>query len=204
MSKRILIADSNFLTMTGMSLLLTDEYPSFIIDTAKTFEDTQQMLTKNSYDFLLLDIEMIDIDHKTMIFSIKDIQSSVAILLYSFSVDNNLLKYMNDGAHGFLSKKSERKGILKAINDLVETGYHYPPEIINLLRIKTLPPDVLTDLTSREFQIFEYLAKGFSNHDIADLFKIKPSTVSTFKRKILKKLMVENIIQLSEIYNKHR
>ncbi|KQT27016.1 hypothetical protein ASG22_20385 [Chryseobacterium sp. Leaf405] len=203
MNKKILIADGNFLTMTGISVLLAREYPYFIIDTASTLEETQHMLSINTYDLLLLDIDMLDIDKTVMIFKMKNIQSPVTILLYPFSSENALLKYMNNGNFVFLSKKSERKEIVKAIDDLVEIGCHYPPKIIPLLKLKPLLKDRLMSLTAREFQVFEYLAKGFKDCYIADMLEIKSVTISKFKRNILKKLMVKNSIQLSEIYNKY-
>ena len=203
MKKNVLIVEENFLAIIGMRHIITKNYPSFIIDTTQNFEEARQMLLRKQYDFLFLDVDLPDTIQDKVVSMIKSFQNSVVILISSYFTDSSSLKHINDGAQAFLHKKSNEETILKSIADLMEKGYYYPSEIIHLINFKNSAPKRLKSLTARESEVFKYLSKGRTNNYIAQNLKIKSTTVSTFKKRILEKLMVKNIVQLVQLYKEY-
>lgn len=55
-------------------------------------------------------------------------------------------------------------------------------------------------LSGREFEIFELLAQGNGNLEVANILDINVSTVATYKRRIYKKLNISNLAELIKIY----
>ncbi len=63
---------------------------------------------------------------------------------------------------------------------------------------KKSPVEILSE---RELQVFDLLAKGNGNLEIANVLNIEESTVGTYKRRVYQKLKIKNLIELLEIYN---
>ncbi len=51
-------------------------------------------------------------------------------------------------------------------------------------------------LTIREFEILELLIKGYSTREISSFLNISPETVTTYRKKLLKKFKVKNCVEL--------
>ncbi len=60
------------------------------------------------------------------------------------------------------------------------------------------------DLSHREFEIAHYLAQGMRTSEISNLMQLKPSTISTYKHRILNKTQTSNIVELRQLmYTDH-
>jgi DNA-binding NarL/FixJ family response regulator len=66
-----------------------------------------------------------------------------------------------------------------------------------------LPPSIINTqkLSPREKQVAIYIAEGLCTKDIAERMKVKPNTISTFKKKIFVKLKVDSIVGLYKRLN---
>lgn len=200
MKKRILIADDHFVVRAGTALILRSAYSRLTIDSAENYGRVKEFLKTNHYDLLLLDIDMPGTKYTEMISELKNIQKDLKILIFSAYDQNIAIQYIRKGADGYLNKLGTEEDIKNAIKIILETGYFYPPELIPFI-IKNLDGgNRIKELSSREYQVFELLAKGNGNLEISNHLGLRINTISTFKKRIFQKLKINNIAELIELY----
>ncbi|MEI3791268.1 MULTISPECIES: response regulator transcription factor [unclassified Chryseobacterium] len=200
MEKRILIADDHFVVRAGTALILRSAYPGLTIDSAENYGRVKEFLKTNHYNLLLLDIDMPGTKYTEMISELKNIQKDLKILIFSAYDQNIAIQYIRKGADGYLNKLGTEEDIKNAIKIILETGYFYPPELIPFI-IKNLDGgNRIKELSSREYQVFELLAKGNGNLEISNHLGLRINTISTFKKRIFQKLKINNIAELIELY----
>lgn len=201
MNKKILIADDHHVVRVGTSMILKSKINDISIDFAENYTEVKQKLASQKFDLVILDIDMPESTFKLMIKELKTIQEDLLIMIFSMYKDNVAMQYIREGAEGFLNKLSDEKTIVKAVNSIFEDGFYYPPQIISQIAKGKIGINVAEILSKREFQVFELLAIGNGNLEIANILDIKIPTVGTYKRRINEKLKINNIIELLNIYN---
>ncbi|KXH81108.1 response regulator transcription factor [Chryseobacterium kwangjuense] len=199
MNERILIADDHYVVRAGTALVLESAYPELAIDFAENYEQVKSHLAAQPYDLLVLDIDMPGTQYKKMIPELKNIQEDLKILVFSGHDKDVAIQYIREGAEGYLSKQSSEEEIRGAVKSVVEKGYYYPSELVGLL-IQNKQRNPEEKLSAREQEIFHLLASGIGNLEIANKLNIRMSTVSTYKKRIFKKLNVSNIAELIKVH----
>ncbi|SEW47534.1 two component transcriptional regulator, LuxR family [Chryseobacterium wanjuense] len=200
MNNRILIADDHLVVSIGIVSILRSAYPNMVIDIAKSYPEAKNCLLAHKYDVIMLDIHMPGTQYTQMIPEIKELQNDIKILIFSSFDQNIALQYIRKGAEGYLNKQCSEDDVKNAINTILETGFYYPPELIPIIMKGTKETTEVKNLTTREFEVFELLAKGNGNLEISSYLNVQVSTVSTFKKRIFEKLKITNIAELIEIY----
>lgn len=201
MNKKILIADDHYVVRLGTSMALENNFTRLCIEYAENYAEVKEKLYTSKFDLLILDINMPGSLYKNMIKDLKNIQKDLLIMIFSSFEENVALEYIHEGADGYLNKLGSERILIKAIKAIFEDGYYYPLSLVKLL---TEPPqkiDIKTLLSEREVQVFNLLAEGNGNIEIANILHIQVTTVSTFKRRIYTKLGVNNLVDLLKIYN---
>lgn len=199
MNERILIADGHYVVRAGTALVLESVYPKIRIDFAENYEQVKNHLTDHHYDLLLLDIDMPGTQYKKMISELKSIHENLKILIFSDYERDVAIQYIREGAEGYLNKQSSEEEIHEAVRSVIEKGYYYPNELIGLI-IQNKKSNPAEKLSSREYEIFKLLANGNGNLEIANQLDIQMSTVSTYKKRVFKKLNISNIAELIRVH----
>ncbi|MBB6369699.1 response regulator transcription factor [Chryseobacterium shigense] len=199
MNERILIADDHYVVRIGTALVLESEYPSLTVDFAENYDQVKEHISNDDYDLLLLDIDMPGTRYKKMIPELKNIQKNLKILVFSEHGKDIAIQYIREGAEGYLSKQSSKEEIGEAVKSVIQRGHYYPTELIGLI-IQNKKSNPAEKLSSREYEIFKLLAEGTGNLEIGNKLDIQMSTVSTYKKRIFKKLNISNIAELIKVY----
>jgi DNA-binding NarL/FixJ family response regulator len=128
-----------------------------------------------------------------------------ALILYDGEVRNiKLMPYLESMIDGYILKKSSPEVLIKCAKKILREKRYIHNESFDVL-LKKLPNErkfILVNqisLTCREFEIATYLSRGMKTSIIAKTTGRKPSTISTFKMHIFKKLQVDNIIKLRDV-----
>lgn len=201
MNKKVLIADDHHVVRVGTAMFLKTEFKDISIEYAANYNEVKQKVKSTIFDLLILDIDMPGTLYKAMIKDLKAIQGDMKILIFSTYKNGIALQYIQEGADGFLNKLSDESSLIKSVKSIFEEGYSYPMEVIHH-RMKNSGEKAVTEILSeREFQVFEQLAKGNGNIEIASILGIQIPTVGTYKKRIYEKLKVNNVIDLLKIYN---
>ncbi|PIF45544.1 DNA-binding NarL/FixJ family response regulator [Chryseobacterium sp. 52] len=199
MNERILIADDHYVVRAGTALVLESAFPKLKINFAENYDQVKEQLAAHPYDLLLLDIDMPGTKYKKMITELKSIQESLKILVFSGYNKDVAIQYIREGAEGYLNKQSSEEEIREAVRSVIEKGYYYPGELIGLI-IQNKKSNPAEKLSSREYEIFKMLASGNGNLEIGNKLEIQMSTVSTYKKRIFKKLNINNIAELIKVH----
>ena len=207
MIKKILIVDDHFIVRSGLSLLLENEIDNVEIYGANDFQEALVECGKVNFDLVILDINLPGGKKCYMVDDLRELQKEVKILIFSAHEEEiYAFRYIQAGANGYLNKLSDSETIIKAVETVLEKGKFISNDILNKFiafsQHRRESSNPLEDLTHRELEIAELLARGYGNLEIANELNIKMTTVSTHKLHIFKKVRVTNIIELSELFKK--
>lgn len=201
MTKKILIADDHHVVRIGTALILEKNFNDVEVDFAETYDEAKRKIESEKFDLLILDIELPGSILKSMVKEIKSISPETFILIFTSYKENIALQYIEEGANGFLNKQSDPEHFVKAVEAIFKDGYYYTSEMMNEILKGNQKKKAIENLSERELQVFNLLAKGNGNLEIANTLNIEESTVGTYKRRVYQKLKISNLVELLEIYS---
>ena len=200
---RIVLADDHELIRKGIQLQLRGEANIEIVGETGTLSDLEHLLTVLSPDLLILDISM-DSRWSGLEFleTHREKLAGTRVLMLSASENISLVRRsMELGATGFLPKSDTTESLIDAIRVVAKGILYLAPSISEKLLYtqapretgSTAPEDILS---KREITVFSLLGKGKTSREIAEILKIRPSTVSTHIEHIKVKLEAISVKEL--------
>jgi DNA-binding NarL/FixJ family response regulator len=123
------------------------------------------------------------------------------IMILSISrEDKPVIEALRAGADAYLLKDGPARHLLDAIGYVRDGGQYVSPLLTGAKLFTkpeaTAPDDPLAALSPREMEVFSYLVKGMRAKDIAELLRISPKTVDTYRATLMRKLNVHDIVGL--------
>jgi NarL family two-component system response regulator LiaR len=197
---RVFLADDHAVVRAGVKALISTEPGMEIVGTAADGAEAVSKVATLRPDVILLDLQMPRKDGIVAISEIKERDPGARILvLTSFSDDERVFSAIKAGAQGYQLKDATPAELLQAIRNVYEGKSSLDPEIAlkvihELNRPSELPPTE-EPLTEREVEILQLVARGLSNHQIAEELVISERTARTHISNILAKLHLANRTQ---------
>ena len=140
-------------------------------------------------DVTLLDVRMPGVDGIAALGEIlSDNPDAKVIMLSTSDAEEDIFRAVSMGAKGYLLKESDPNGLLKAIRAVAAGGTFLPEELRRVYEARASE----RGLTQRESEILRYIAKGYSNEEIADMVGLSLNTVKTHVKSILANLNVSD------------
>lgn len=201
----ILIAEDHAIVRLGTAMLVREIYPMAEISEASHLKSALQQLEQKTFRLFILDINIPGGDNIDMIHSIRVRQREVPILILS-SYDEVIYapRYLKAGANGYLHKEADPEQIKLAIHKVIH-GETYASFAVQQQLLRSLSNNRRTgysgnfqELSDREIEIMQLLARGVSPTEIKRQLNIQLSTISTHKARIFEKLQVSNVVELAE------
>jgi DNA-binding NarL/FixJ family response regulator len=152
-------------------------------------------------DFAILDLHMPGMTGVEVIRKVRSAGSPSKIMILSISrEDKPVIEALRAGADAYLLKDGPARHLLDAIN-YVRDGGQYVSPLLKGAGLFTRPEAIAADdpmasLSPRETEVFSYLVKGMRAKDIAELLRISPKTVDTYRATLMRKLNVHDIVGL--------
>ena len=201
--KKFLLVDDHVVVRSGIKTLLSEMYNPAEVHEAMDGDTAMVKMKENSYDLVILDIQMPKTDTLGLMEYIHIKYPAAKVLMFSMSAENiNAKRFMKAGAYGFISKEAPLEEITRAIN-MILNGKKYISDTLaeklaeDSFSGKTGNP--FNDLSPREFEIVSLLLEGKTVTDISHTLNIQTSTVGTHKARLFDKLGVTNILELKEL-----
>lgn len=162
-------------------------------------------MQENSYEIILLDIDISGSKGLAMFEELKQKSPRTYIIIFSSCNEREALKYISNGADGYINKLYPEEEIIFAINSVLENGFYYSQKLVkmalSLSKKVELSKKVDDILSTRELEIFNLFLSGNNNQQISTLLGLQLSTASTIKKRILHKLGLPNLIELVKRYH---
>lgn len=204
---KLLIADDHAIVRDGLKQLLRLFDDIEIAAEAGNGSQVLEALRNSSFDLLLLDMSMPGISGLDLISRILKHYPSQCILVLSMHAEADLAtRAFKAGAKGYLSKDSESNTLVTAIRKVAAGRSFLDPTMgveMAFGKIEEQPATPHKNLTDREYSIMRLLLRGMSVNEIARELSISNKTVSTHKVRLMKKLGVENNVELVRYAVKH-
>lgn len=200
MSKQLKIAivDDHPLYMIGTRMAMM---PFYDLNLIRTFSSGKQFLESISDfmpDIVLLDIVMPEMNGLQVSEKLKSDYPDVKILILSAETEEaTVLKAVEIGVNGFISKSSHPNEIHNAIETIVDGANYYGCDIALILKEVTTNKKVQDYMFSeRELEIIRYCADGMMSKEIAEKLCISARTVEGHKFNIFRKMGISNTAEL--------
>ena len=184
-SIRILLADDHMVMRQGLSLLLQRQVGLTIIAEASNGHEAVEQFRSHRPDILLTDIAMPRMDGITALAAIRtEYPAARGILLTMHAREGDILRGLRAGVLGYVLKDAPLDTLLEAIRT-VYAGRHW---VAPVLGAKLAVRMTGAELTARELDVVQQLAKGRSNQEIAAALTMSEGTVKFHLNHVLHKL----------------
>lgn len=189
---RVLIVDDHPVVRTGLALMLKYEPDMVAIAEASNGLEAVQLFREQQPDVTLMDLRMPHMDGVAAIAAIRaEFAEARIILLTTYDGDEEIYQGLRSGAKGYLLKDASCEELLAAIRAVHEGRSHIPAAVGAKLVERMGNPE----LSDREREVMQLVAKGMSNLEIALELNITEGTVKFHVNNILSKLQVHDRTQ---------
>ncbi len=176
-------------------------FPSVKVESTNRIKDALKLLETQRFDLALIDIGLPDGNGIEVVQSIKaNSQQTKCVMTTIFDDDENLFNALRAGADGYLIKGHSPEELQQFLEDVIAgklaLSSNIAQSILNFFR--TADKEAVTaeefpeDLTSRESEILQLIAKGCQVKEVSNLLVISSNTVSHHIKNIYSKLNVHN------------
>jgi len=191
----ILIVDDQAITRSGLRALLAAEPDVEVAGEARNGEEAVELAASLQPDVVLMDLRMPGANGIEATRRLHRTSPHIAILVLTvFEDDTSVFPAIRAGARGYLLKDAERDELLRAIRTVARGGAVFSPGIAQkVLGYLSAPPaeapaGLFDELTEREREILELIARGKTNAEIATLRNLSAKTVSNYISNVLLKV----------------
>jgi two-component system, NarL family, response regulator YdfI len=197
---RLIIADDHLIIRQGLRLILETEEGFDLVGEASDGAEAVHLCSQLQPQVVLMDLRMPVMDGLTAIERILKEQPDIAVvILTTFNEDDLMLRGLQTGAKGYLLKDTDRTTLFETIRAAARGETLLKPEImarlLSMSGAKTKNPGSSSstiELTEREREVLEAVAKGERSKEIAARLGISERTVKAYLANIYEKLGVDS------------
>lgn len=201
---KILIADDHKIIRSGLIALFKSEDSDIEISEASNGKEVITMLKGNSFDVVLMDIGMPELNGIEATEIIMREMPDTKILVFSaYDKEKEVRKMLELGALGYVLKDDAPDELFEAIKAVAE-GKQYlsrnvSNKLLNNLLFKNDNKQEIAHgevISERELEILKYICDGFTNKETGEKLNISERTVDSHRRNLLQKTGCKNSAEL--------
>jgi two-component system response regulator NreC len=201
---RILLGDDHTLVRQGLRKILEERSEWEVVAEASDGRDAVRQALAVKPDVAILDIGMplmngIEATRQM----VRRLPTLRVLILSMHSSEAYIIQVLKAGAKGYLLKDSADTELIRGVAAVAAGKSFFSPAVAKVMLddyVRHLAEKGIADrfdsLSEREREIFQLVAEGHSNKEIADLLSISPATIETHRAHILQKLDVHNTAEL--------
>jgi DNA-binding NarL/FixJ family response regulator len=208
---RLLVLDDHVLFRDGLRSLLAQEPSLRVTAEAGTVAEAIQAVSQDPPDVALVDLSLPDVSGMAAIAELKRIAKNLRVLVLSaHDREEYIAQAFDAGAAGYVLKEQSAQELVGAVEMVVRGQPYVSPRVSRFLldgyisaRRGDAPRSPLARLTPRERTVFEMLARGQTNAEIAAELEISIKTVETHRARLLRKLGLRSLAELVRFAVRH-
>ena len=200
---KILLADDHQIVREGLKRCLAEESTWQVVGEAANGKEAVEQTERLRPDIVVMDINMPQMNGIEATLRICRNTSAKVVVLSAHSDRQYVTEVLRAGASAYLLKSSAFKELTEAIRS-VDAGRRFlSPAIAHIVDDQTAAPknaetSVFDRLTNREREILQLLAEGHDVKGVGARLKISPKTVYTLRAKVMRKLTIDNVADLTK------
>ena len=201
---RIALADDHTLVREGLRKIIEAQPGWQVVSEAADGRQAVSQALELKPDVLIVDLAMPQLSGVDAIQQIVRRLPSTRVLVLSMHADEvYVTRALRAGAHGYLLKDSAGTDLLRAVTALCQNKSYFSPAVSRVMLddyVRQLSERGITDrydtLSEREREVFQLIAEGRVNKEIAEILGLSPSTVETHRSRIMEKLDVHSAVEI--------
>jgi DNA-binding NarL/FixJ family response regulator len=202
------LVDDHPLFRQGVAYTISREQDLEVVGEAASGREALDLARKLQPDVILLDITMPEGDGLVTAAKLGEIVPGARVVMLTASEEgDDLVTAMKVGARGYVVKGAGATEVLAAVRAVAAGEAYITPKMAgNLLLEMTQKPaeDPLDELTDRECEVLELLAKGLTNREIGLQLSLAEKTVKHYVTSVLQKLHVRSRVEAALLAQRHR
>jgi DNA-binding NarL/FixJ family response regulator len=203
MSISLLITDDHHMVRQGVRALLESQPGFEVVGEASTGREAVDLARLMQPNVLVLDWMMPGLNGMEVTRLVGEASPKTRVLILSmYSNEAYVSEALRAGALGYVLKGSPINELVKAIQTIMKGRRYLSPPLSErsieayLQKSKDTSLDTYEILTTREREILQMVAEGYTNVEIADELKISPRTVETHRANLMRKLNIRSQAEL--------
>ena len=205
MSIRILLADDHQIIRDGLRSLIEKEDGMEVAGEAENGRVALKLARKLEPDIIVMDITMPDLNGIDATRQILKEFPSINIIAFSMHCNRQFVVEMfKAGVSGFIPKDCAFEELALAIRNVSCKKVYLSPNIAGIVIkdfVEHVPVSDISAraiLTSRECEVLQLIAEGWTTKKIADRLHISVKTTETHRRNIMEKLNTHSVAELTK------
>ena len=205
---KLIIIDPSPIIQIGFKTLFKNSSKFEVIESYETLYDFKEFIKSNNTDIIITELELTDGSAYDIIKSIKLIKKEIPVLIFTSKPQSmHAIDILKNGAVGYLSKNSKKRKIKETLEKIAHQNFKFI-ETNSFTRLKNnFNKDYdrikIDSLSKREVQVLKLFIRGKKNVQISNRLNINQKTVSTYQRRIMKKLGVDSKVELFMMAKSH-
>jgi DNA-binding NarL/FixJ family response regulator len=205
---KVLIADDHPVVRRGLKQILEAHPDMSVVGEAKDGHEAVELARKVDWDVAVVDYSMPGRGGVELVKEIKRHQPNKPVLVLSMHPEElHATQVIKAGGAGYLNKESAADELTVAIKKVARGGKYVSPTLAEKLADELSPGaerPLHETLSDREYRVMWLLASGKQINEIGKEMFLSPSTISTYRLRILRKLKLANNAQLVRYAVKYR
>jgi DNA-binding NarL/FixJ family response regulator len=205
MSIRIIIADDHTIVRHGLTKLLQQEKDVEVIAQAQNGHATLELARELSPDVIVMDVGMPDLNGIDATQQILHENPNIKVLALSMHAGKKFVVAMlKAGASGYLLKDCALEELTTALQTIISGRIYLSPAITDIVvdsyvrQPGEAEQSAFSVLSQREREVLQLMAEGNTTKQIALRLHISPKTVEGHRLRLMSKLNIDNIAQLTK------
>jgi two-component system invasion response regulator UvrY len=204
---RVLIADDHPVVRQGLRMMLDSDPDIEVVAEAADGDEAFEKAHQVDWDVAVLDYSMPGRGAMELLADVRqDYPSRPVLILSLYPEDPHGLRALKSGAAGYMTKESAGGDLTAAVKRVASGGRYISPSLAEKLAQRLAPQQERPpheSISDREYRVMWLLAGGKGLQAIANEMHLSPSTVSTYRGRIMKKLGLHTNVDLAHYAMKH-
>jgi two-component system, NarL family, invasion response regulator UvrY len=200
---RVMLADDHSIVRAGLCRIVEESKEMEVVAEAANGMEALQKVRDSDVDVAVIDISMPGIDGLEVAERMRsEFEGRIPVIMLTMhEEDQYIIRAIEAGAKGYLTKRSAPEKLVEAIGEVYNGGRYFSARAAEALALRVARGDQakspLDSLSTRELQVLRRLAMGHTNREIAAAYSISVKTVDTYRLRLLKKLNLRNNADIS-------